>query len=131
MAVGDNLSGKDGKVNWGASPTEIKITRWNRTKTIATKNVSDSGSSGGMEKIPDGLYDIAGSFDGFLKAGVAKPTVGAVIALELVTDSNIKYAGNGIITSEDTGLQVSGGEAVAVSYSFEGTGAWTDTDTTT
>ena len=130
MAVGDKLSGKDGKVNWGASPTEIHITRWERTKSIATKNVSDSSSVSGMDKIPDGLYEVSGSFEGFIEAGVALPTQGAEIALELVVSSAIKEAGNGIITQISESLQVSGGEAVALSVQFEGTGAWTRTDTT-
>lgn len=131
MAVGDKISGKDGKVNWGASPTEIHITNWTRNKAIAIKPVPDSSSVGGIPKIVDGLYDVKGSFDGFIEAGVALPTIGAIIDIELVVNSNIKEAGKGIIVSEDESLQVSGGDAVSVSYGFEGSGAWVRTDTTT
>jgi hypothetical protein len=130
MAVGDNVSGQDGKVNYGATPTEIKITNWDYTKEMDTKEVSDSGSTAGKDYIPDKLYSWSGTFTGWLKAGVTKPAFGEVIALELIADAAIESTGSAIITSQGTTLQVSGGDAVQVTYNFQGTGILTETDTT-
>jgi hypothetical protein len=121
------ISGKDGKVKYGASPTEIKITDWSYDKQIGLKDVSDSGSVGGKEFLPDALYEVDGSFSGFVLTGATLPTFGTEIALELIMDAANKWAGNGIITSQGEKLQVVGGDAVKVSFSFKGSGAWTRT----
>lgn len=133
MSVGNKLSGKDGSVKWGGSLTALKVTKWDVTKTADVQDVTDSGDSaaGYKSSIASGWKAWSGSFEAFLLGGVAEPDFGSVIALELIADSNIKYAGNAIINSEGVNLGVVGNEAVKYSFQFTGTGALTKTDGTT
>ncbi len=132
MALGDNISGSDGMVKYGATPTEIKITKWNiKKKTSGPVPVNDSGSGGNMTNLPAKLVGFDGSFEGFLKKGVAGPTFNSVVAGEFYVDDNIKYEGDIIIGEEDINVAVDGTDAVKVGFSFEGTGELTKTDPTT
>lgn len=122
------ISGKDGSVSYDS--TTIKITNWSLTKSIATKDVSDSGSTSGKDFIVDGLYEWSGSFEAFIEGGTAQPALGSSATLELIADSNVKWSGSAILTSEGDNLQVVEGDALKATYDFQGTGALTKTDNT-
>jgi hypothetical protein len=106
----------------------VRLTGWNLDKQIGLKDVSDNGSVGGKEFLADALYEVDGSFEMFIDSGVNMPVFGTEMSMALHEDNDSWSIGNGIITSEGVKLQVVGGDAVKVGYSFKGTGAWTRTD---
>lgn len=130
MAVGDAISGKDGKFKYGATPTEVYITRHNSKRSSGTKETTSSkdASAGWRSFVPDGWFTIEGSFEGFIYKGDTPPTEGAVVEIQLHTDGNRDWTGNGIITDIEETVDVVGADAVAYSGTFKGTGAWARTD---
>lgn len=132
MAVGDPVSGLNGKAYYGATPTEIEITRWTFNRTTGTIDVTDSGNStaGYRSKIPNGFVEGDGTIEGFVKLGTALPTFGTEVALKLASTAARYWSGNGIITGMEESLEVAGGNAASISFTFETTGTWTLTDPT-
>lgn len=121
------LSGKDGTVKYGATPTELEVTDWSYDKSMEVKEVTDSGSGDGKEYLPDGRYSITGSFSAFVEMSVTPPTFGTEVALQLHYDATNYDGFNAIITNESPALQVTGGDAVKKTFSFTATGAITET----
>lgn len=126
------ISGKDGTVKYGASPTTYDVTDWSFDRNFEIQDVTDSGdsSTGWRAKQATGWKSGSGNFTAFVEGGVSFPTEGSEVALELISNSARKWAGNGIITSVSEALTVAGGEAQKATFNFETTGAWTKTDTT-
>lgn len=114
----------------GTVQRESLITNWSLTKSISTKDVSDSGSSGGKEFIVDGLYEVSGSFEGFVEGGVEPISFGTELELDLIANDDVYWSVSAIINSEATNLQVVEGDAVKATYDFQGTGSITKTDNT-
>ncbi len=106
----------------------IDVDKFSYTKKGATANVTDSSSNQWEDHIPSGFVGITGTFEGFLKSGVKKPTFHSAIAFGFYETDTDYLTGTGIITDEGTTLEVSGTNAVKITFSFQGTGSYTDTN---
>jgi hypothetical protein len=103
----------------------MDMTKWDVEQTCGTQDVTDSGSSGWREKIPNGFADLKGSFEGFIVTGANFPTKGSSLTIRLNADSDTYWSGTGFITREGDSVSVGADNAVVMSLDFEGTGSWT------
>jgi hypothetical protein len=97
-------------------------------RQIGLKEVSDSSSTAGKDYLSDKLYEVDGSFDGFVEEGVNELELGSEVSLVLKEASATYWSGSGIVTSIGESLTASGGDAVKASYKFKGNGAWARTN---
>jgi hypothetical protein len=132
-SVGDILTGTNGKVEYGGTPTEIGVMSFkvNRSvepvKTTTNKSVS---AGGGNTYAAGKCYDWDGEFVGRFEAGITPPPFNSVVTLTFTLDTGITYEGQGFITSEGVNVQTRDGEAIDIQYTFKGTGDLTIADTT-
>ena len=104
------------------------ITDWGATIEAETLDVTDSSSGTDSEFIPAGFTTASGSLSGFVKDGSDCPVTGTTYVGQLNYDSTNYWAGSFILTNMTASLQVKGGEAVKKTFSFQGTGAWAETN---
>jgi hypothetical protein len=122
------ISGSTGTVSYGATPTSVaKLTAWTLEQTQGVLDVTNNGSSAFREKVADGFTSWSGSFEAFFDSASTLPTVGSDAALNLTYDGTDKWSGDAIITGRTDSIQVAGGDAVKVNFTFEGSGTLTAT----
>lgn len=112
----------------GTSRRIFYITDWNASIESESKDVSDSSSGTDSDFIPGGFSVASGGFSGFVKDGSDGPEAGVTYAGQLSYNSADYWAGSFIVGNMTQNLQVKGGEAVKKSYTFQGTGAWSETN---
>lgn len=123
MAATDKISGEDGTLTVAGGDTFL-LTEWALNETGAVQDVTDSGSAGVIERIPNGYLDWGFTAKGFLVDGTATPTVGAAAAeCVLTAKSGTTYTGNAIITSKAIALAVNTEESTTVDIIGIGAGA--------
>ena len=105
---------------------ELYITRWRATFNSDVKNVTDSSCEDWKEKIPAGFVSAEGTIEAFILDGTETLDIGSAITLVLYIDENTYWSGSGYITEKPITVELQG-EAVKVSYRFEGTGTYTET----
>ncbi len=115
-------------VSGGTVTHVVDVTKFSFTKKGSVSNVTDSSSSTWEDFIASGFIAITGTFEGFLKSGVNKPTFHSAITFKLYEDATDYISGSGIITDEGTTLEINGTNAVHITFSFQGTGSYTDTN---
>lgn len=129
MAATDKISGEDGALTVEGG-TAFLLTEWTVTETGGVQEVTDSGSAGVIERIPNGYLDWSFTAKGFLIDGTATPTVGgAAAACVFTAKTGTTYTGNAIITSKAIALAVATEEAVTVDITGVGAGALAESNT--
>jgi len=106
----------------------VTITGWSLTQKADTREVTDSGSGATSEFIAEGHTQFDGSFEGILPDGALRPSVGSSYAMTLDMDASDSFSGTVKITGMTPVLQIKGTDAVKVSYTFQGTGTLTETN---
>jgi hypothetical protein len=128
MASTVTFSGASGNVSLGGISV-ASITGWTLNVKGDVREVTDSNSTTTSEFIPEGHYSWDGTFEGWLADGTATLTVGAAAAaLVLTMASGHTFGGSAIITGKSAVTQVKGTDAIKVSYTYQGTGALTETN---
>ena len=129
MAATDKISGEDGALTV-AGGTTFLLTAWTVTETGGVQEVTDSGSSAVIERIPNGYLDWSFTAEGFLVDGTATPTIGAAAAECVFTAmSGTTYTGNAIITSKVISLAVASEEATTVAITGVGAAGLSESNT--
>lgn len=111
----------------GTARKIVPITEFTVTESSGSCNVTDSGSAGVVERIPNGYLAAEGTFVGLLLDGVKGPVRGTTIALRLELDSSNYYTVTGVVDSVGTALVVAEESAIVQSYTFKGVGALSET----
>jgi hypothetical protein len=106
----------------------VAITGWSLNQKADTREVTDSNSGANSEFIAEGHTQFDGSFEGILPDGALRPTVGSSYAATLNMNSADSFSGTVKITGMSPVLQIKGTDAVKVSYTFQGTGTLTETN---
>lgn len=115
----------------GVVKKTIEIVSWEMNEEGGEADVSDSSTDDDAEYIPAGKIRRSGSLEGFLYAGQNYPELNALIDIEFVASSTLKYSAQAFLTSNKIGpVNVPGGDGVKVAYNFRLTGALTKTDIT-
>jgi hypothetical protein len=112
----------------GTVQRTCSITGWTLNQKCDTREVTDSNSGATSEFIPEGHTQWEGTFEGMLPDGANRPTVGSSYAVVLAMNSSDSFSGTVKITGMNPSLQVKGADAVKVSYTFQGTGTLTETN---
>lgn len=121
------FSGATGTVTFDSS--EIYMTSWTCDVSGEVIDTTDSSNTTWKSFIASGFKEWSGSFEGFQETATADPAIGGTAAtIELTLDGTNKYSGSAIITGVSTTLDVVGNEAVKKSYTFQGTGTLTLTN---
>jgi len=127
MASTITISGASGTLT--AQGGAVPITAWTITQKGDTREVTDSNSGAVSEFIPEGHTQWEGTAEAWVQDGTATLTVGAAAAAgTFLAVTGTQWAGNMILTNKNIGLQIKGTDAVKVSYTFQGTGALTETN---
>lgn len=130
MAAGNPISGKNGTVKTGGTPTAlVHITNWKITRSAETDRFADNSSSGWKRSIA-GTKMWEGSFDGKVNDGEAVPLKegdGVAAQFHLDGSGGQHMAGNITVKSLDVECDFDTGKVIAYSVKFEGNGALTDT----
>lgn len=127
ITVNINSTGFSSYTSGGTITKVIDITKFTITKKGKVSDVTDSSSTY-EEFVATGYVEVSGSFEGYLKSGVSKPTFHSEIAFVFYEDSSNYLSGSGIITDEGTSVDIVGTNAVQVTYTFQGTGTYSDTN---
>jgi hypothetical protein len=106
----------------------IAIIGWTINKKGDTREVTDSNSGAFSEFINEGHTSFDGTFEGFLGDGSLRPTIGSSTTLVLYLNGTDYFSGTVKITGETDALSVKGTDAVKVSYTFQGTGTLTESN---
>jgi len=104
------------------------IVGWTMTQKGDTREVTDSNSGAVSEFLSEGHTQWDGSFEGMLPDGALRPTVGSSYTGVFAMNSGDSFSGTIKITGMTPALQVKGTDAVKVSYTFQGTGTLTETN---
>jgi len=133
MALNDPVSGLEGKAHYGATPTEIDITKWDFERSTGTIDTtrSSNASAGYRSKIPNGFIEGSGNIEGLVLQGVDLPAMGTVLTIKLSSTPTRFWSGPAIITRVGESLDVPGENAQVITFDFVTTGLWELTDTTT
>ena len=111
----------------GTAQKNQLITSANISQTAEVQNVTDSGSAGVNEYIPNGYTDWTLDLEGWLEDNINTIPVGTALTLRLNLDTGNEYfTGTASITSKPVALTVNGTDAVKVSYTAQGTGTLTE-----
>ncbi len=106
----------------------VAITGWSMNQKSDVREVTDSGSGANSEFIAEGHTAFDGSFEGILPDGALRPTVGTSYAATFNIDASDSFSGTVKITGMTPVLVIKGTDAVKVSYTFQGSGTLTETN---
>lgn len=109
MPLTTPISGKLGKITYGAGPTTLAIKKWSFKPSANSLDVSNT--TDGRRRIP-GLFDAEYSFDLHVDTAATLESdlqVGTIATLNLFTDGTKKYTqANVIIESIDYSVEIEG-----------------------
>lgn len=117
----NRITGKEGKLSH--SGADVPIVNWDLTMEMDMQDITDSDdASVGFETFQgNGWTRWNVTAEGLVEDGVDNLVVGASAELILLHESDISYTGEAIVQSVAPGNPVKG-EAVKVTYTFQGTG---------
>ncbi len=127
--MGAPKTGSDGKVKFGAGPTDIDdIKSWSLSRSVEAKPYNSSSTAGQTKRVA-GNKDWSGSFELYMDAADMDPGFdeGDLVDLELHSDDGVhKYTGNALITDIGTEVEVEGADIESQTITFEGNGVLTE-----
>jgi hypothetical protein len=128
LTVGDVITGENGKVTYGATPTVVDLIDFTIKKAATAVDTTDNSTvaSGFKTFKPGKKIEWNGTINALLKAGVAEPPFNTIISFVGTADTGVTYTGNIIITGVDTTVNTTDNNATKIAYTYQGTGALTE-----
>jgi len=128
MAAETHVSGKDGTVEYGSTPTALEVTQWDFTGTVDNDSFATSSTSGYKTTV-SGNKQGSGSIQGKISSSVDIDTLfseGDLVDVILtIASGSRKLSGSVRVTSLQIGVNVDTGEATTFQISYETHGAYT------